>query len=114
MNSMEIARFYFELSNKSDFDSIEKLFTNETIYISQNTGEYIGKTDIIAMQKKFHGQFLSLNWKIISVREVEPGVILFDFDFEGVKSDGELIKASGQESVTVSNGKIQKIVIKNK
>ena len=113
MEAMETARFYFELSNKSDFDNIEKLFTDKTVYISQTTGEYVGKKDIIAMQRNFHGQFSSLNWQITTVKEVKPGVILFDFNFVGEKSDGEVIKTTGQEYVTISNGKIQKIEVKN-
>lgn len=114
MNAMETAKLYFVLSNKSDFDGIEKLFTDTTVYISQNTGEYIGKKDIIEMQRKFHGQFLSLNWHVNAVKEVESGLVLFDFDFVGKKPDGETIKTSGQEYVTVKNGKIQKIEILNK
>lgn len=114
MNDLEMAKLYFELSNESDFDNIEELFTDTTVYISQNTGEYIGKKDILAMQKKFHGQFSSLNWNVNSVKEIKPGVILFDFDFVGEKLNGETIKTSGQEYVTVQNGKIQNIEIVNK
>lgn len=114
MEAMETARFYFELSNKSDFDNIEKLFTDKTVYISQTTGEYVGKKDIIAMQRNFHGQFSSLNWRVTSVKEVKPGVILFDFDFVGKKPDGEVVKSSGLEYVSVDHGKIQKIEIVNK
>ncbi|HMS23712.1 MAG TPA: nuclear transport factor 2 family protein [Candidatus Saccharibacteria bacterium] len=114
MNVMETAKLYFELSNKSDFDNIEKLFTDKTVYISQATGEYVGKKDIIAMQRNFHGQFSSLNWRVTSVKEVKPGVILFDFDFVGEMLDGEVMKTSGQETVTVSHDKIIKIVITKK
>lgn len=114
MDAMETGKLYFELSNKSDFNNIEKLFTDTTVYISQTTGEYVGKKDIIAMQRKFHGQFSSLNWRVTSVKEVKPGVILFDFDFVGQKPSGETVKTSGKEYVEVSDGKIQKIEILNK
>jgi limonene-1,2-epoxide hydrolase len=114
MDAMETAKFYFELSNRSDFDNIKKLFTDSTVYISQTTGEYIGRKDIIAMQRKFHGQFLSLKWHVNSVKEVKPGVILLDFDFVGEKLDGEVIKSSGHEYVEASDGKIQKIEILKK
>jgi hypothetical protein len=36
--SLKIAKHYFDLSNKSDFDSISLLFTDSTTYSSQNTG----------------------------------------------------------------------------
>ncbi len=114
MDAIKTAKLYFELSNESDFDNIEKLFTDTTIYISQNTGKYIGSGDIIAMQRKFHGQFSSLQWRVNSVKKMDPGVILFDFDFVGEKPNGEVIKTSGQEYVTVKAGKIQKIEILNK
>lgn len=114
MDAMKTAKLYFKLSNKSDFENIEKLFTDTTVYNSQNTGKYIGRGDIISMQRKFHGQFSSLSWHVNSVKEVKPGVFLFDFDFVGKKSNGETIKSSGQEYVTVNNGKIQRIEILNK
>ena len=112
--ALKIAQLYFQLSNKSDFDGIEKLFTEKTTYSSQNTGIYLGNSDIIAMQRQFHGKFSTLKWHVNSVEEVKPGVILFDFDFAGEMPDGEKIKTSGLEYVIVYQGKIQHIEIRNK
>jgi hypothetical protein len=35
--ALEVAKYYFELSNQSNFDDIEKLFTEDTTYCSENT-----------------------------------------------------------------------------
>lgn len=112
--ALEIAKKYFELSNKSDFDGIERLFTDSTTYKSQTTGVYSGKESIMSMQKAFHGKFSSLNWQVNSVEEVRPSVILFDYEFSGVLKDGKKIKSSGLEYVTVHRDKIQNIEIRNK
>lgn len=114
MTNLEIAKHYFELSNQSDFANISTLFTPATTYSSQNTGLYLGKDDIIAMQKSFHGKFSSLKWRVNSVEEVKPGIILFDYDFSAETPDGEQIKSSGLEYVIIHDGKIQHIEIRNK
>ena len=114
MTSLEIAEHYFDLSNKSDFANISKLFADSTTYSSQNTGLYLGKTDIIAMQKSFHAKFSSLKWRVNSVKEVKPGIILFDCDFSAEMQNGEKIESSGLEYVVVHDGKIQHIEIRNK
>jgi hypothetical protein len=111
---MEIAKHYFDLSNKSDFVHISQLLTDSTTYSSQNTGLYLGKDDIIAMQKAFHGKFSSLEWRINSEEEVKSGVILFDYDFSAEMPSGEKIKSSGLEYVIIHDGKIQHIEIRNK
>ena len=110
---LETAKYYFELSNKSDFSGIESLFSDTTTYSSQNTGIYLGRKDIMGMQRAFHGQFDSLNWKVNSVEEVKPGIILFDFEFFGRKPTGETVEVSGVEYVVVYEGIIQHVEIRN-
>jgi hypothetical protein len=112
--ALEIAQLYFDLSNKSDFNGIEKLFTDSTTYSSQATGLYLGREDILAMQRAFHGKFTSLQWRVNSVEEVRPGIVLFDYDFTGTLSSGEKIESSGLEYVIVYKGKVQHIEIRNK
>lgn len=114
MTALETAKHYFDLSNKSDFEAIAKLFTKTTTYHSQNTGLYIGVNDIISMQRKFHSKFKKLHWKVKSVEEIKPGVILFSYDLEGVSKDGETTQSQGLEYVIVIEGKIQHIDIRNK
>ena len=114
MVPLEIAKLYFTLSNKSDFRGIEKLFTNSTVYHSQTTGNYVGKQSILAMQRRFHGKFSTLNWSINSVKEIEPGVILFDYDFRAEMLDGEKVESTGLEYVTVTGGRIQRVEIRSK
>ena len=114
MTALQIARRYFDLSNKSDFANIAKLFTDTTTYSSANTGLYLGRADIIAMQKAFHGKFRSLHWQVNSVKEVKSGVVLFDYDFHAETPEGEKVVGTGLEYVLVYRGKIRHIEIRNK
>jgi hypothetical protein len=111
---LEIAKLYFELSNKSDFAGIEELMTEATTYSSQTTGVYLGVSDILAMQKAFHGKFLSLKWLVNSVKEEKPGIVLFDYDSIGELPNGEKVEASGLEYVIIYHDKIQHIEIRNR
>ncbi|RTK95397.1 hypothetical protein EKI60_00400 [Candidatus Saccharibacteria bacterium] len=72
MTALEIAKHYFDLSNRSDFDEIAKLFTSTTTCSSQNTGVYLGVADIIDMQKEFLSKFQKLHWQVNSAEEVKP------------------------------------------
>jgi hypothetical protein len=112
--ALRIANLYFGLSNKSDFAGIGKLFTETTTYSSQTTGIYLGRDDILSMQKAFHGKFTSLHWTVNSAAEVKPGIVLFNYDFTGQLPNGEKLEASGLEYVIVHEGKIQHIEIRNK
>jgi hypothetical protein len=114
MTVLETARLYFELSNKSDFENIQKLFTETTTYSSQNTGIYLGAGEIIQMQKAFHAKFLSLQWHVNSVKEPKPGIVLFDYKFTGELSSGDKTESAGLEYLIVYQGKIQHIEIRNK
>ena len=111
---LDIAQHYFELSNKSDFNGIAKLFTDSTTYSSQNTGLFLGRDDIIAMQKAFHSRLSSLRWHVNSVEELKPGIILFDFDLLSEMPGGKKLKSSGLEYIIVHDGKIQHIEVRNK
>jgi hypothetical protein len=113
-NAQETAERYFQLSNKSDFENIAKLFTDTTTYSSQSTGLYVGSDDIIRMQKTFHGSFSALNWEVESVTEIKPDIVLFEYEFNASKPDGEKIKSSGIEYVIVKDDKILHIEIRNK
>jgi len=113
-DALNTAKLYFDLSNKSDFDGIGELFTETTTYSSQTTGLYLGRDDILAMQKIFHGKFTSLKWTVNSVEEVKPGIVLFDYDFSARLENGEKVESSGLEYVIVYQGKIQHIEIRNK
>lgn len=114
MQALKIAQLYFKLSNKSDFDGIEKLLTDSTTYSSAATGVYLGRDSIMEMQKAFHGKFTSLKWTVNSVEELKPGIVLFDYSFEGKLPSGETTKSSGLEYVIVYKDKIQHIEIQNK
>ncbi|MCR4328514.1 MAG: nuclear transport factor 2 family protein [Patescibacteria group bacterium] len=112
-SALEIAKRYFDLSNESNFEGIQDLFTESTTYSSATTGVYLGRTDIMEMQRKFHAQFESVQWKVNSVEEIKPGIVLFDFEFNGKKRSGQTVKTVGVEYVIVYKGKIQHIEIRN-
>jgi len=112
--ALKIAKRYFELSNTSDFSGIKNLLAESTTYSSQTTGIYLGRENILTMQRTFHGKFSSLKWQVNSVEEIKPGVVLFDYDFAGELPDGKKVEASGLEYVTVYQGKIRHIEIRNK
>ena len=114
MTNLEIAQHYFDLSNKSDFTGIASLFTDSTTYSSQTTGLYLGKDEILKMQRNFHGKFHSLHWAVNSVSEVKPGIIQFDYTFVAETPSGEKTESSGIEYVIVHDGKIQHVEIRNK
>jgi hypothetical protein len=111
---IDLAKYYFEISNRSDLKAIAELLTETTTYSSQNTGVYLGRDNIIEMQTAFHGQFSNLHWTVNSVDEVSPGVVLFDFDFLGERPDGSKVETSGLEYVIVYEGKIYHVEIRNK
>ena len=114
MTTLEIANLYFDLSNKSDFAGIAELLTDQTTYESQNTGTYQGRDKIIKMQRAFHGKFSSLKWTVKLIDELEAGVILFVYTFDGIRKDGKSVKSAGQEFITVADGRITNIEIQNK
>ena len=113
MNPIETATYYFEVSNKSDFTEIEKLFTDSSTYSSQNTGLYLWRDSIIAMQKIFHTSFDKLVWNIESIEEEKEWIVKVVFTFRGEK-DKKTISFSGVEYVVVYQWKIQHIDIRNK
>lgn len=112
--ALDIAQKYFDLSNKSDFEEIEKLFIDSTTYSSETTGIFLGVEQIIEMQKPFHGKFSKLNWHVNSVEEVKPGIVLFDYTFTATTVEGDSLVADGLEYVIVLDGKIQHIEIRSK
>ena len=112
--ALAVAQHYFDLSNKSDFAGIAKLFTETTTYSSQTTGIYLGRDNILAMQRAFHGKFTSLHWQVNSVEEVKPGIVLFDYTFTGALPNSEKIQTSGLEYVIVHQAKIQHVEIRPK
>ncbi|MRI32442.1 hypothetical protein EOPP23_05515 [Endozoicomonas sp. OPT23] len=65
----------------------------------------------MAMQRKHHGMYSSLNWSVKSMEELKPGVVHFEFDFEGMTQSGETVKYSGLEDVVVFAGQIQHIQV---
>ncbi|WP_281558308.1 hypothetical protein [Thalassomonas sp. RHCl1] len=114
MKPLDIAIRYFKLSNESDFDEITKMFCEHSTFYSAKHELFLGVNDIMAMQRVHHGSYKQLQWKVKSVEEVKPGIIHFDFDFEGETQAGERIEYSGLEDVVIHAGKIQHIHVRLK
>jgi len=111
MNSLELAKYYFELSNNSDFEEITKLFDERSTFRSAKGELFLGVDDIMAMQRIHHGLFIKPNWIVNKVSESKPGVIRFDFDFSGETHSGDVVEYSGIEDVVIYKGKIQHIQV---
>ena len=110
----ETAERYFKLSNEHQMEEIAAMFSEETVYISANTGTNIGKDAIMNMMRPFHEAFTELHWDVRSIEETDPNTFLFDFTMTGTKKTGEAIIAEGLEYVTINNGTIARIEIQNK
>ncbi|MGY8848356.1 MAG: nuclear transport factor 2 family protein [Burkholderiales bacterium] len=113
-DAIQLAKHYFDLSNKGKLTDIKELFTSSSTYSSANTDVYLGVDQIMGMQTKFFAGFKTMEWNVNSVKEVKPGIVLFDFTFTGKTLDGEAVQRSGREYVVVYNGKIQHIEVRNK
>ncbi len=112
--AIELARRYFALSNAGNLDEIQTLFTPSSTYSSANTGVFFGAAQIMEMQRRFFAGFTEMEWDVHSVEEVRSGVVLFDFTFSGVTTDGEKVVRPGLEYVIVHAGKLQHVEVRNK
>lgn len=110
----QLINHYFEVSNESNFQEIEKLFTNSSTYSSQNTGLFLWVENIIEMQKTFHNSFNNLKWIVNWVDKIKSWIFLVDFSFFWEKKSWEKIAFSWLESIIIFEWKIQHIEIKNK
>lgn len=112
--AIEVAKKYFEVSNKSDMEAIASMMTPTTTYSSVRQGVFLGVDQIIEMQTAFHRSFEYLNWEVKSVEEIRPGVVLLDFILHAQKSGEEKVAIPGDEYVIVQDGKLQHVEVRNK
>ena len=113
-DAVQVAKYYFDLSNEGKLADIKKLFTPSSTYSAANTDVCLGADQIMEMQTKFFASFGTMSWDVHSVKEVKPGIVLFDFTFSGKTLDGEAVHRTGREYVIVYNGKIQHVEVRNK
>lgn len=111
--ALELAKYYFDLSNQSDFSEIEKIFDQSSTFCARDGSIYLGVQDIMAMQRTHHSSYSKLKWIVNKVEEVKPNIIRFDFDFEGATKDGELFRMSGEEFVVIDKGIIRHIDVRS-
>ncbi len=101
MTSIDTANLYFVLSNESDFDKIESMFTDSSTYRS-GTGELLlGVKNIMKLQRSYHGSFKS---PVNTDEEIKSGIIVLDFDFEWETQVGEGVVYSGLEYIIIYDG----------
>ena len=113
-DAVQLAEHYFDLSNKGKLTEIKELFTSSSTYSSANMDVYLGADQIMDMQAKFFAGFDTMGWYVNSVKEVKPGIVLFDFTFTGRTLDGEVVQRSGREYVVIHNRRIQHIEVRKK
>lgn len=107
--ALDLARYYFDLSNKSDFSAISKLFDDNSTFYTRSGEYFIGVDNIMAMQKAHHHSYKKLHWQVTHVEEVKTGVTRFEFDFSAVDQQDQLVQFSGVEYVIINNGIIRHI-----
>lgn len=112
--ALEVARKYFETSNRSDFASIANMMTDATTYSSATTGMYLGVDSILGMQRVYHSDFTKLQWIIEAIEEEKPGIVRVEFTFKGVRTSGETVESIGTEYVVVHGDSIQHIEIRSR
>ena len=111
MTPLDIAKHYFQLSNESNLEDISRMFCENSTFRSGKNVLFLGVQDIMAMQHIHHGMYKKLRWHVKDVKEIKPGIIHFEFDFEGVTHSEEQIAYSGMEDVIIYKGKIQHVQV---
>ena len=111
---LELAKYYFDLSNDSDFSKIEVLFDNNSTFCTRNLEYFVGVENIILMQRAHHGLYKKLNWAVTTIDELKPGVIRFEFDFKAINQKDESVQFSGIEYVIIRDGIIRHIDVRSK
>ena len=109
MTALALAKYYFDLSNKSDFEQITKLFDERSTFCNAKSEFFIGSDAIMEMQRKHHGMYKNLHWHVDLVEEVKPNVIRFEFTFKGESGNGESVEYQGIETVVIYEKLIQHI-----
>ncbi len=111
MLALDLAKLYFDYSNRSSMDKIETLFSDKATYYSANLGFFVGKSDIMAMQAAFHEQYQSLQWRIDSIDEVKSDIVRIGFSFQGTLHNGLQQNRKGSEHILICDGLIQHIAV---
>ncbi len=79
MTPLNTAKLYFELSNSSNLDAIEKTIHPEAIYTSDATWLYFWRESIMTMMRGFFEKFSYLHWEIQSIGEIRDWIIEIEF-----------------------------------
>jgi hypothetical protein len=112
-DTIAIAKRYFELSNNRELNSIPKLFCNEIIYSSDNTGVYFGKDNVMQMMDTFFSKFKFLNWKINSIELIKDLTVEIYFILKTVDNEGNEFEKKGIERLIIYDHLIKYIEVRN-
>lgn len=113
-NSIEdIAKHYFDLSNKARLNDIRNMFGNDTTYSSVATGLFYGVDDIMSMMTTFFSQYKMLHWHIDELSIVSDHIVEIHFTLQSTNHDGIKVTRKGIEKLIINDNKIRHIEITN-
>lgn len=114
MTPENVARRYFELSNRADLESIEHLLANNAIYSSDQTGLYYQKQPIMKMMQGFYDQYQSLNWSIdkLEISKRQKQIVEIEFTCHSITKTGIHHDRVGIERLIVVDNHIQHIEVR--
>lgn len=113
-NSIEnIAKKYFDLSNKARLNDIGNIFANDATYSSVATGLYYGVDDIMSMMTAFFSQYKILHWHIDELSVITDHIVEIHFTLQSTNHDGIKVTRKGIEKLVINDNKIRHIEIKN-
>ena len=114
MNSINVAKRYFALSNDRDLEGIKAMIHDKATYSSDNTGVHFGKSGIMEMMVAFYDRFPQLQWNVHSISEEKPDIVTVDFTLSAEDKSGNAVKIKGIERLVIDDETIRHIEVRNK
>ncbi len=109
----EIARIYFALHSRGDFENMKQLFADSSSYALPSVGFFHGQDQIITTLRSFRSKFTSLEWTMKSIaKDVEQDVIRIKFSFSGTFQNRKKVTAEGFEYIQVKDGKVEHVDVR--
>jgi plastocyanin len=111
--ALTVSTQYFDLLNDRNLIAVEKLLTKDTTYSSEKQGVYLGQSQIMEILRNLLGGHISLTWKVDSVEQSRPGVVLFNLTLIGTTTSGQQVSELKRAYIIVSNNQIKHIEIRD-
>ena len=114
MDVMFVAKAYVEASNAHDLDAVERLLSEDAVYLSTGVGEHLGKRAIRAMMDTFFQTYKTLHWQTRNWESESENVASFDFVMTGMHCEtGNKIEKAGREGIFMGkDGLINRIEVR--